>query len=414
MSSISVYSPVLLIQQRQKHSLDETIDVLHDEAMTVAAPSLPSPNADWWWARPDARQWRGGSLSGSARQCHRMLPGYAMTPLIEAPSLAARWAVGRVFVKDESSRFGLPAFKALGVSYAIARLLADRTDQPMSTTWPQLRAQAARVGITLLTATDGNHGRALAHFAAMLDLRCEVVVPEVMSRVATDSIAAEGADVTRIDGSYDDAVAAAAVRADSAAGRVLVQDTAWPGYEVIPGWIVDGYRTMLEETADQVHALGLDEPSLVAVPVGVGSLAQAVVAHYRGQHRQTSVLSCEPDSAACVLTSLIRGELTSVATGSTNMAGLNCGTPTSLGWPILLQGLDAAIAVTDEEAARAVGRLAAVGVRAGASGAASYAGVERALTGAGSDTRREELALARDSAIVLLNTEGTSGAGGLA
>ncbi|MDN5805077.1 MAG: diaminopropionate ammonia-lyase, partial [Microlunatus sp.] len=380
----------------------------------VAAPA-PSPTPSSWWARPDARRWRGEATSDSARRCHLMLPGYAVTPLVDAPALARRWSLGQVFVKDESSRFGLPSFKALGVSYALARLLAERADQPISTSWPQLLSQAATTDVTLVTATDGNHGRALAHFAAMLNLRCEVVVPAVMSEAAAAAIAAEGADVTRIDGSYDDAVAAAAAT-DSVAGRVLVQDTSWPGYEVIPGWIVEGYQTMLAETAEQLRAQGRAEPDLVAVPVGVGSLAQAVVAYYRDRQRQvsTSVLSCEPDSAACVLASLLAGEPRSVATAFTNMAGLNCGTPTSLGWPVLSGGLDAAITVTDEEATRAVDELARFGVGAGASGAAALAGVEAALTGPEASSRRAALGLDPSSVVVLLNTEGPSGAGGLA
>lgn len=338
-----------------------------------------------------------------------------MTPLVPAPALATRWSVGRVFVKDESSRFGLPSFKALGVSYAIARLLADRSGGTVSRSWEELAAQAQADPVTLVTATDGNHGRALAHFAAMLRLPVEVIVPGVMTQAAAAAITAEGAVVTRIDGSYDEAVTDAADLADSSPSRVLVQDTAWPGYEVLPRWIVEGYQTMLEEVSDQLCALKLAEPDLVAVPVGVGSLAQAVVAYYRGKEPRvlTSVLSCEPDSAACVLASLRAGELTSVPTASTTMAGLNCGTPTSLGWPVLHRGLDAAIAVTDVQAARAVQLLATLGVRAGASGAASLAGVEAALTGGGSSRRRAELGLTDASIIVLLNTEGSAGAGGL-
>lgn len=387
---------------------------LQNDLVTPISP-LSVPTTLPWFARPEARRWSGVTPSGSARRCHRALPGYAVTPLIDAPALSTRWGVGRVVVKDESSRFGLPSFKALGASYAIARLLAERTGQPASTSWAELRAQASADRLTLVTATDGNHGRALAHFGAMLGLSCEVVVPAVMSKAAATAIAADGAAVTRIEGSYDDAVAVAAGRADASDGRVLVQDTAWPGYDVIPGWIVEGYQTMLEETSEQLGDLGLAEPALVAVPVGVGSLAQAVVTYYRGGGRpcSTAVLSCEPDSAACVLTSLTVGKPTSVPTAATNMAGLNCGTPTSLGWPILHQGLDAAIAVTDVEASAAVDVLGSLGVHAGASGAASLAGVEAALTGPGSRTRRRELGLHHDAVVVLLNTEGSAGAGGL-
>ena len=267
-----------------------------------------------------------------------------------------------------------------------------------------------------MTATDGNHGRALARFAARLGLPAEVFVPAVMTPAAAAAISAEGAVVTRVEGSYDETVVAAAEFAETSMDRALIQDTAWPGYESVPGWIVEGYGTMLEEVSDQLGELGVAEPGLVAVPVGVGSLAQSVVAYYRGRdpRHPTSVLSCEPDSAACVLASLASGTMTSVPTAATSMAGLNCGTPTSLGWPVLREGLDAAIAVTDAQAAEGLREFTALGLDAGPSGAATVAGVEAALGGPGAGARREHLGLTDDSVIVLLNTEGSTGAGGLA
>lgn len=312
-----------------------------------------------------------------------------------------------VLVKDESERFGVASFKALGASYAIARILAERSGTPLCSSWVDLTKQAAHARITLVTATDGNHGRAVAHFAAALGLNAEVVVPAVMSETVVASIAGEGAEVIRTELTYDQAVRAAAHSVQADSERVLVQDTAWPGYEVVPGWIVQGYQTMLEELDEQLDALGLGEPDLVAVPVGVGSLAQAVVTFYRQHDRTTSVLSCEPDTAACILASLCEQALTSVDTGHTTMAGLNCGTPTTLGWPVLREGLDAAVAVSDAEAVRAVKALSVIGVHAGPSGAASLAGVEAVLSGPGADERRELLGLDADSVVVLLSTEGS-------
>lgn len=383
--------------------------------MTTNFEAPTDPLISPWYVRPESRSWRGPSISRGARGCHRMLPGYAVTPLVPAPELAKAWSVGHVFVKDESSRFELPSFKALGVSYAIVRVLAERSGDTVSQSWEKLVTQAQAHPVTLVTATDGNHGRALARFAEMLGLCAEVLVPAVMTPTAAAAITAEGAVVTRVEGSYDDAVLAAAEFADASPDRVLIQDTAWPGYETVPGWIVEGYQTMLEEISDQLSALGLAEPSLVAVPVGVGSLAQSVVTYYRGRDSRppTSVLSCEPDSAACILASLMEGNMTSVPTAATTMAGLNCGTPTSLGWPVLREGLDAAIAVSDTDAAQGVQAFAALGIDAGASGAATVAGVEAALSGTGANTRRDELGLTNDSIIVLLNTEGSTGAGGL-
>jgi diaminopropionate ammonia-lyase len=331
---------------------------------------------------------------------------------VAMPDLAARWGVGAVVVKHEGSRFGLPAFKVLGASWAVARLLADRAGlDGTGVRLAQLRDVAAQAPVTLVTATDGNHGRALARVGAWLGLPVEVLVPEVLGAAAEAAIAAEGARVTRVDGSYDDAVAAAARLAGQLPNAALVQDTAWAGYETVPAWIVEGYQTMLTELDEQLADQGLRPASLVAVPVGVGSLAQAVIAHAHSAPHPVRVLSCEPDTAACVLASVAAGEPVSVPTAATVMAGLNCGTPSSLAWPYLRDGLDAAVAVPDEQARAAVAELADAGIPAGASGAAALAGAHACLD---DPDRRAALDLPADAVVVLLNTEAAGGAGGLA
>lgn len=276
----------------------------------------------------------------------------------ELPYLAVELRVGRVFVKDESHRLGLPAFKALGASWAIHRVLAERVSGGRdSDSGP----------VTLVTATDGNHGRAVARMARLLGQHARVFVPYGVHPRAVAAIVAERAEVTEVAGSYDEAVARAA-EAAAAPDSVLVQDTAWPGYERIPGWIVEGYSTLCAEIDEQVTAAGVAEgPGLVAVPVGVGSLAQAVVTHYRSRPfgRAPALLSVEPRTAACVLASPAAGEPVGVATGETIMAGLNCGTPSSIAWPFLKGGLDAAVAVHDTDSARAATRLAGLGVSSG-------------------------------------------------
>jgi diaminopropionate ammonia-lyase len=318
--------------------------------------------------------------------------------------------VHAVVVKHEVSRFGLPAFTALGASWAVARLLADRAGLDVTgIRLEHLQEVAARTPVTLVTATDGNHGRALARVGAWLGLPVEVLVPDVLGTAAEAAIAAEGARVTRTAGSYDEAVAAAARLAGQLPDGVLVQDTAWPGCETVPAWIVEGYETMMAELDEQLADQGLPPAGLVAVPVGVGSLAQAVVAHAHSASEPVRVLSCEPDTAACVLASVVAGEPVSVATAATVMAGLNCGTPSSLAWPYLRDGLDVAVAVTDEQAGAAVAELADVGLAAGASGAAALAGAHACLDDPG---RRAALDLPADAVVVLLNTEAASGAGG--
>ena len=255
-----------------------------------------------------------------------------------------------------------------------------------------------------MTATDGNHGRAVARMAAHFGVCATVFVPEVMLSETAQRIADEGAKVVWVDGDYDETVRRAATFAERA-GHALVQDTAWDDYEQVPAWIVQGYRTLLDEIDDQLGAA----PDLVAVPVGVGSLAEAVVRHYRAVSRQggtqPSVLSVEPDTAACVLASLTAGRPTTVPTATTVMAGLNCGTVSSSAWPVLSAGCDAAVAVSDEVALRAVADLDRLGISSGPSGAAALAGVRAALI---SPARRGALDIDDDAVVVLLNTEGNT------
>jgi diaminopropionate ammonia-lyase len=319
------------------------------------------------------------------------------------PAIAAELGVGRVFVKDESARMGLAAFKVLGASWAVHQVLSRRH---------------AAGPVTLVAATDGNHGRALAWMARRLGQRAHVFVPTGVHPTAIAAIAAEGAQVTEITGTYDDTVRIAA-KAARGPDAELVQDAGWPGYEEVPGWIVDGYSTLFAEVDEQLAAAGAagtatapgtDDPALVAIPAGVGSLAQAAVTHYRSRPVSglTSLLTVEPGSAAGILASLVRGELGTVATGATIMSGLNCGTPSRLAWPYLRDGLDAAVAVANYEAAVAARDLAGYGIPAGPCGGAALAGVRAALTGEGAQERRAALALDADATVVLLSTEGSA------
>ena len=290
--------------------------------------------------------------------------------------------------------------------------------------------------LTLITATDGNHGRAVARTARLLGLPARVYVPKGVPDVVIDRINAEGALLTVIDADYDGAVMAARADAEAEAdaeaggrggrgrrrrgasgGGMLIQDTAWDGYELVPSWIVAGYETLFAEIDAQLAAAGAApfggaRAGLISVPVGVGSLAQAAVAHYRRSGLPAAerplLLSVEPDTAACVLRSLADGALASVPTAATVMNGLNCGTPSSIAWPYLRDGLDAAIAVTDADAREAVAALSSAGVTAGPSGAAGFAGLRAALTGAGASSRRRDLGLDAGGppVVVCLSTEG--------
>ena len=335
-----------------------------------------------WYSLPTARDWTCPSSPGEAHAFHQSLPGYSPTPLVPVPELAAELGVGRLLVKDESSRLGLPAFKVLGASWACRQVLQTRP------------------GAMLVTATDGNHGRAVARMAAHFGVGATVFVPVVMLPETAARIVNEGAKVVWVDGDYDDAVRCAAAFAVDQPDRALIQDTAWAGYEQVPAWIVQGYQTLLDEVDIQLGGA----PDLVAVPAGVGSLAEAVVRHYRRPRAaHPSVLSVEPDTAACVLASLTSARATTVATVATVMAGLNCGTISSSAWPVLRAGCDAAVTVSDQEALRAVADLDQLGVSSGPSGAATLAGARAALT---EPERRAALDLDDDAVVVLLSTEG--------
>jgi len=336
------------------------------------------------------------------------MPSYRPTPLVELPELAAELGVGAVLVKDESDRLGLPAFKILGASWAVNCALSKRGgfDTP-ATGLPELRERVGNASITLVTATDGNHGRAVARMAQLLGLAARVYVPAGTTAKTLQAIADEGAQVVQTDLRYDDVVRAAASSTTNRPADILIQDTAWRGYEEIPQWIVDGYSTMFDEIDAQ---LGERAPDLIAVPTGVGSLLQAALRHYpsTGSGRRPStkpaVLAVEPVTAACVTASLAAAKPISVDTSQpTSMAGLNCGTVSTIAWPAIRDTLAAAVVVTDDQARAAMQRLHELGVPAGPSAAASLAGVRVVL---GDASQRNALATKADSLVVLISTEG--------
>ena len=340
-----------------------------------------------------------GAVPSAPRAFHRKLPGYAPTPLRDAGRLAGELGVADVLVKDEYERFGLPAFKMLGASWATYRALEALHGGPFEDwdTTLDLRERVGELGpLTLATATDGNHGRAVARMAALLGLGARIRVPNDTVAARIDAIASEGAEVTISTGGYDDAVAEVAAWADER--TLVISDTSWEGYEDVPAWIIDGYSTIFAEVDEQLAATGAQPPTVVLVPVGVGAFAAAVVTRFRQPDAaSTRIVAVEPVDAACVMASAQAGEvITLEGEQHSIMAGLNCGTPSPVAWPLVSAGIDWLVTVTDDDARDAMRGFAGVGVVAGESGAASLAGA-RALAAAGE--------LRTDDCVLLLSTE---------
>lgn len=343
---------------------------------------------------------------------HRRLPGYAPSPLGSAARLADCLGVGEVLLKIESSRLGLPAFKILGASWAVYRALEARLGRPFPS-WKTIDELAQHLAplrpLTLTTATDGNHGRAVAHMAALLGMRSRIFVPMGTAQARLDAISEEGAEVEIVDGTYDDAVARAA---EEAGERCLViSDTSWPGYVDVPRWVMEGYSTIFWEIDEELARRGEAGLDLVAVQFGVGALAAAVVNHYRAPERNArpAILSVEPLSAACAVASMEAGEIVTVpGPHDSIMAGLNCGRASILAWPAVSSGIDGFIAVADERAREAMRLLAECGIVAGETGAAGLAGLLELLTGPESAAHRASLQIERTSRILIIVTEGAT------
>ena len=331
---------------------------------------------------------------------HASLPAFERTPLVPLHDLAAELGVRGVFVKDESSRLGLPSFKILGASWGTFRAIAKLVGLGPTAGFEELAADARDAKIKLIAATDGNHGRAVARMAKLMGLEADIYVPRVMDQPTERLLAGEGANVTRVDGDYDAAVARAAKEAIGASNNLLVQDTSFEQYETIPRWIVEGYSTLVAEAESQLKDLGLSA-TILTTPIGVGSLGHAVVSFAKSKSRKICVIAVEPDNAACLHNSLKTGDTSPINTTETIMAGMNCGTVSPISWPLLRQGVDASVIVSEWEAHVAVQYLQKYGVNAGPCGAATLAALRRvAAEDPGS------AGLGTDSLVVLLSTEG--------
>lgn len=341
---------------------------------------------------------------------HKKLPGYAPTPLVEAPSIATALGVHRVLVKVESNRFGLPAFKMLGASWATYRSLVARLGpdlgyrEPEWTTLDDLRAAFAPLGgLTLVAATDGNHGRAVARMAKLLGYRSRIYVPDDMVPARIEAIEGEGAQVTIVHGSYDDAVALSALSA--ADDCLVISDTSWDGYVDPPTWVIEGYTTIFAEVEDALDRADGCTIDVVFLPSGVGALAASGVAHYRDAGFNTVLVSVEPADADCVLESCKAAAMVEVPGPHRScMVGLNCGNASPIAWPVLQAGLDWCVAIDDHRAEDAMRRLAAEGIVAGETGSAALAGAFGVIALGGA----KSVGLTPDADVLVIVTEGAT------
>ena len=341
----------------------------------------------------------------AALDYHRRLPGYERSPLLEAPPLAAELGVGRLWVKDESSRLGLPSFKILGASWGVYRALDEHAGGLGD--WASVDQLAAALEphrpLTLAAATDGNHGRAVARMAKLLGLAARIFVPAGTAAARIEGIESEGASCEVVDGTYDEAVERSAREAGERC--LVISDTSWPGYFDVPRWVIEGYSTIFWEIEDQLSERAEDGPDLVVIQIGVGALAAASVRHFRREGgRAVRMVGVEPERSACVLASMEAGRLVTIpGPHDSIMAGLNCGLASPLALPTVTAGFDAFVAVDDDHCRTSIRALAAEGMDVGETGAASLAGLHAVVR-----EHAAGLPLPPETTVVLLVTEGVT------
>jgi diaminopropionate ammonia-lyase len=351
------------------------------------------------------------------KRFHESFDVYSKTPLVRLKKLSEELGVSEIFVKDESYRFGLNAFKVLGGSFAIGKLLAKKLGITINDiSFDMLRSKEVKekLGeIVFTTATDGNHGRGVAWAAQQLGQKAVVYMPKGSSETRLENIIATGAQASITDMNYDDAVRYSLENAQKF-GWQIIQDTAWEGYTDIPTWIMQGYATLMLETVEQLDEIGIEKPTHVFIQAGVGSLAgamQGFLTSKYGEDRPITVI-VEPNKADCMYRSAVEGKLTSV-TGNmdTIMAGLACGEPNPIGWSILHDYADMFVSCDEHFAANGMRILGNPlygdkRVVSGESGAVTTGVLYSILKDKNLKELRKQLKLGKDSKVLLISTEG--------
>ncbi len=350
---------------------------------------------------------------------HRSFPQYAVTPLTPLSNLAKHLGLKRLYVKDESYRFGLNAFKVLGGSYAIARYIAQQLDRDVSEmsydvlTSDKLREEFGQA--TFFTATDGNHGRGVAWAANKLGQKCVVRMPKGTTKTRLDNIARENATVTIEDLNYDECVRLAAKEAEATEHGIMVQDTAWEGYEEIPTWIMQGYGTLATEADKQLEEDG-SRPTHIFIQAGVGSLAGAVIGYFANRFKENppKMVVVEANAADCLYRSAMQEDGSRIdVTGDmlTIMAGLACGEANTVSWDILRNHADAFVSCPDWVSANGT-RIYGSPMRgdkqviSGESGSVTLGLVHAIMTRPEYKDLKEALELDENSEVLLVSSEG--------
>lgn len=347
---------------------------------------------------------------------HRSFPMYEKTPLFELKNLAEDLGVKNILVKDESYRFGLNAFKVLGGSYAVGKVVAQKLGEDLSNLpYEKLISKEVKEklgDITFITATDGNHGRGVAWAANKLNQKAIVFMPRGAAQERVDNIAKEGAEVTVLDANYDEAVRHANQLAEEN-GYIMVQDTAWDGYEDIPRWIMQGYMTLAWEMYSELEEKSI-VPTHVFLQAGVGSFAAAATGFLSNMYKENKpkISIVEPMNVACIYESAVKNERVLVGGNhQTIMAGLACGEPNTFGLKVLLDYADGFIRCGDEFAAHGMRLLANplgsdAKVVSGESGAASIGAMSKVLSDSKYDIVKKDLGIDENSVLLFVSTEG--------
>ena len=352
---------------------------------------------------------------------HNSFPMYEKTPFIELKNLAEKVNVKNILVKDESYRFGLNAFKVLGGSFAIGKVIAKKLDMDIKDlTFEKLTSKEVKnkLGeITFITATDGNHGRGVAWAANKLNQKAIVYMPRGSAKERVENIEKEGATVKVLDANYDECVRKANKLAEKK-GYIMVQDTAWDGYEDIPKWIMQGYMTLAWEMYESLQEKNI-KPTHLFLQAGVGSFAAATTGFFTNMYKDEGkpiITVVEPDTVACIYESAIANERVLVGgEHETIMAGLACGEPNTFGLKVLLDNCENFIKVSDEFAAYGMRVLGNPykddkKVISGESGAAPFGSIIKILTDDKYKDERKKLDINSDSNLIFVSTEGDTDA----